>query len=125
MGIIMKTVLDSKVYEAFEDFSVMTNFRVTQMKNVKHDFKMAVLDRKTNSFGFVVSCDKRMVKESSCRVMEEMRFLARARNCDELFGISTTLYEWQFLHYSRKGELAEEKDFYTMSSSYPLYYKSN
>ena len=119
----MKTVLDEKVDPCFVDFATVKNFRVTQAKNLKHDFKMAVLDTQTSSFGFVILCDKRFIKECSIKVMEEMRFLARARNCEEIFGIATTLYEWQFLHYSRKGELEKTKDFYSISHPYPLYYK--
>ena len=90
----MKTVLDAKIDQCFDDFAIFKNFRVAQAKNVKHDFKMAILDSKTSSFGFVIQCDKRFIKDCSIKVMEEMRFLARARNCEEIFGIATTLYEW-------------------------------
>jgi len=57
--------------------------------------------------------------------MEELRYLARARCTHELFGISTTLYEFQFVHYSRKSELDGEKDFFICSESFPCYHKEN
>ena len=57
--------------------------------------------------------------------MEEMRFLARARNLDEIWGVATSLYDWQFVHYSRLEELTGGKDFYTVSQTYPCYVKDN
>ena len=57
--------------------------------------------------------------------MEEMRFLARSRNIDEIWGVSTDLYSWHFVHYSKKDELSGQKDFYTMTEAYPCYVKNN
>ena len=91
----------------------------------KHDFNMAILDKKTSCFGMIVNCNKWHVKEATIECMEEMRFLARARNIDELWGVATNLYEWQFVHYSKIEELAENKDFYTLSNTFPCYVKNN
>jgi hypothetical protein len=53
---------------------------------------MAWLNKEKN--GFVLQVDKRYLKEATCRAMEEMRYLARANQTNEMFGIATTLYEW-------------------------------
>ena len=84
---------------------------------------MAVLDKETSSFGMVICCSKKIVKEAVVQCMEEMRFLARARNLVEIWGIATTLYDWQIVHYSKRDEIAEKKDFYTVSQIYPCYIK--
>lgn len=57
--------------------------------------------------------------------MEEMRLLARARNIDEIWGVATTLYEWQFIHYSKTDELAGRNDFYTFSTIFPCWLKNS
>ena len=76
---------------------------------------MAVLDKRTSSFGIVVNCNKAIVKEAVIQCMEETRFLARARNISEVWGVATNLYDWQFVHYSKPEELAGHRDFYTIS----------
>ena len=111
--------------ELHQTFEVIERFRVTLMQLTKHDFKMAVLDKRTSCFGLVVNCNKWIAKEATVSCMEEMRFLARARNLDEVWGVSTTLYDWQFIHYSKKAELAGDKDFYTLSGIYPCYKKDD
>ena len=86
---------------------------------------MAVIDKRTSCFGIIVNCNKWHVKEATIQCMEEMRFLSRARNIDDMWGVSTNLYDWQFLHYCKASELAGQKDFYTLSNIYPCWMKKS
>ena len=66
-----------------------------------------------------------MVKEATIECMEEMRFLARARNIDEMWGVATNLYDWQFVNYNKADEIFGKKDFYSVSALYPCYMKNS
>ena len=124
--LIINEALSATVHpELAEVFGVVQNFRMTLMNDSKHDFKLAVLDKRTSCFGMVIACNKWIVKDAVVQCMEEMRFLARARNIDEIWGIANDLYSWQFIHYSRQDELMGKKDFYTMSAVFPCYVKDN
>ena len=79
-------------------------FRVTFMK-MRRDFKLGVFDEKTNTNGFIVVTHKKVVKEAVYKAMEDLRFLCRARNVDQMYGIASNVYEWQFIFYDRAREL--------------------
>ena len=111
--------------ELHDTFEIVEKFRVTLQRSVKHDFAMAVLDKRTSSFGLILNCNKQIVKEAVVQCMEEARFLARARNISDVWGVATNLYEWKFVHYSKQDELNGQKDFYTVSQSYPCYVNNN
>lgn len=53
-----------------------------------------------------------MVKEAVYRAMEDMRYLCRARNVNNLYAFATNLYEWQIVYYSKQDELDGKKDFF-------------
>lgn len=122
-SIIATRALDPFYCESLKQLQEQSNFSAKLLQNAKHEFRLGFLDAGQRT-GFLVTVDKRHVKDATCKLMEELRYLARAKCADELFGISTTLYEWQFVHYSRKGEIAGEKDFFTASEPYPCYYKN-
>lgn len=55
--------------------------------------------------------------------MEDLRFFARARpDVDFVWGIATSLYEWQLVRYSKKLEIQQQECF-EMSKVYRLYWK--
>jgi len=123
--VILKEVLTKTVHEEFDAFHILQNFRLTLLNDYNHDFKLAVLDKRTNSFGMIICCNKWVVKDATVKCMEEMRFCARSRNIDDIWGVATDLYSWYFIHYSKKDELEGKKDFYTMTDVYPCYVKNN
>ena len=92
---------------------------------LKRDFRQVVVDKKSNNFGFLVVTHKKMVKEGVFKAMEDLRFLARARNMDLFYAVCTNLYEWQFVSYSRTLDLAKSEDFFELSRPYSLYNKDN
>ena len=77
----------------------------------------------TDPATIIVRLDKRMVKEAMVTLMEDLRFYARARNVDEVWGVATSLYEWQIVWYSKHKEINQHPEFFMMSKVYKLYYK--
>jgi hypothetical protein len=76
---------------------------------VRRDFKLGIFDAKTNTNGFIVVTHKKIIKEAVYKIMEDLRFLCRARNVDHMYGIATDIHDWQFVYYDRQREL-ESKD---------------
>lgn len=67
--------------------------------------------------------DKRFVKEPMLDLMEDLRFFTRARpDVDVVWGIATSLYEWQLVRYSKQLEVRQQECF-EMSKVYRLYWK--
>lgn len=99
----------------FGQFEQHFDLKVKLNAKEKKEIKLAMLDTTTNSFGFIVTTCKKLIKDATIKAMEEMRFLTRARNADDMFAIATNLYEWQFIYYSRRDELAGEKSFFSHS----------
>jgi hypothetical protein len=121
-SIIVSRSLDPECDPELAAFKEQTNFAAKLLQNAKHEFKLGFFDPSGRN-GFLVSVDKRHVKEATCKLMEELRYLARVRCANELFGISTTLFEFQLVHYSRKAEVDGERDFFSCSDPYPCYHK--
>lgn len=75
------------------------------MMKQKRDFKLTAIDIPTETHGFMIVPNKKMTKEAVYKAMEDMRFICRARNIDEMFGFATNIYEWQIVYYSRAMEM--------------------
>ena len=112
--VIIQAALDKKVDPRYDDFQIFDNYRIQFMK-IKRDFRLTVVDKKSNTYGFMVVTNKKMAKEAVFKAMEDMRFLSRARNVDEFYAIATNLYDWQFVYYSRVKDLAKDPDFFELS----------
>ena len=67
--------------------------------------RLTALDRLTLSHGIIFCTDKKVLKDACISLMDQMRLLCRSRNLNEVFGVATTLYEWQIVYYSRTKEL--------------------
>ena len=84
----------------FPSVEVKDQFKLSIGKDQSREFKLAV-----ESPAILVRLDKRMVKEAMVALMEDLRFFARARNIDEVWGVATSLYEWQVVWYSKHREI--------------------
>ena len=91
----------------------------------RREFKLTVVNKKTNTHGFLVVTHKKMLKEAVFRSMEDMRFLCRARNLKEFFSFATNLYEWQLVYYSRERELLGKEHYFQVFEVMKLYVKEN
>ena len=111
--VIVKNALDARVDPKFGEFQMYDSFRMSFMK-VKRVFKLGVLDTATNTCGFLVTTHKKVVKEAVYQAMEDLRFLCRARNVNQMYAIASNVYEWQFIFYDRQKELVSKDhlDFY-------------
>eukprot|EP00347_Sterkiella_histriomuscorum_P010159 403377377 len=123
-SIIIKAALDPRVDPLFEQFQIIDNFRVNMMK-MRRDFRLTVIDKATDTHGFLVVTHKKMTKEAVYKGMEDLRFICRARNIDHLYAFATNMYEWQIIYYNRQKELKDEKDFFQISDIFKLYVKQN
>ncbi|CDW78960.1 UNKNOWN [Stylonychia lemnae] len=113
-SIILKAALDSKFDQRLGEFQIIDNFRVNMMK-VKREFRLIAIDKTTETNGFLIVTHKKMVKEAVYKGMEDLRFLCRARNVDQMYAFATNMYEWQILYYNRLRELNDEKDFFQIT----------
>ena len=111
-SIIVKAALDSRIDPEFDKYEVIDNFRCSMMGTTR-DFRLTVVDKKTNTHGFLVVTHKKMTKEAVYKGMEDLRFICRARNIDHLYAFATNIYEWQLIYYDRLMEIkGEERDFF-------------
>ena len=84
-------------------FMVLENFKLKNGAQ-SHEFKLGLLSQSQS--GILVRLDKRFVKEPMLDLMEDLRFFARARpSVDIVWGIATSLYEWQLVRYSKQLEI--------------------
>jgi len=84
-------------------FMVLDNFKLKNGSQSR-EFKLGLLSQSQS--GILVRLDKRFVKEPMLDLMEDLRFFARARpNVDIVWGIATSLYEWQLVRYSKQLEI--------------------
>jgi hypothetical protein len=90
---VIRCALDSKIDEKYALFDIFENYRV-ELMGLKKDYKLTVVDKLTNTHGFLVCTHKKIIKEAVYRAMEDSRFLCRARNVDHLYAFATNLYEW-------------------------------
>ena len=65
-----------------------------QILKLRREFKLSIVDKPTETRCIMFFPSKKMVKEAVYRAMDEMRFICKARNLDEIFGFATNLYEW-------------------------------
>ena len=75
------------------------------------DFRLGIMQ---NS-GILVRADKRFVKEAMLLVMEDLRCIARVRGLDVVYGIATSLFEWQLVRYELDKEIRMESTGFEVS----------
>ena len=105
------------------EYEIIENLKINFMKQ-KKEMKILCLDKQTQSSGFIISTDKKVLKEAMHSLMMQMRLLCRARNLDEIWGIATNLYEWQVIRYSRVCELQKQDNFFQLSHIFKVYDKN-
>ncbi len=66
-----------------------------------------------------------MLKEAVFQAMEDLRYLCRARNINQLYAYATNLYEWQIVYYNRQRELLGKDHFFQVGEVQKLYVKEN
>ena len=123
-SIIVRAALNPKANQIFGKFEIFDNYRVALM-TLRKEFGLTVIDKATNTHGFIVQTHKKMCKEAVYRAMEDMRYLCRARNVETMYAFATNLYDWQIVHYSKRKELDGEEDFFQLSQVFKLYVYEN
>jgi len=75
------------------------------------------------SSGMVARLHKKFVKDAMLEVMEDLRFIARDRSLDVVYGIATNLFEWQIVRYEMSKEINQQSSGFEISDIRKLYYK--